>query len=113
MREPTALLGQTDRGPAAEETLRFKAAVLKVNRHSARVRALAEAGQITFPSRDLGQVVPGHLVTLAIEKRWTWNGDDYASGLIENPRIAVDKLGLEPLLVRNDGLEDLRKRPDR
>jgi len=113
MREPTALLGQTDQGPAAEEILRLEVAVLKVNRQSARVRALAEAGQITFRSRDLWQVVPGHLVTLAIEKRWTWNGDDYASGLIENPRIAVDKLGLEPLLVRNDGLEDLRKRPDR
>jgi hypothetical protein len=29
-------------------------------------------------------------------KRWTWKGDDYASGRIENPRIDIDKLGLSP-----------------
>ena len=70
MRERTVLLGHTDEGPVAVEPLRLDAAVLKVNQQSARVRALGEAGQMTFRSRDVGQIVPGHLVTLSIEKRW-------------------------------------------
>lgn len=108
MRERTAPLGQPEARPIAGDPLRVDAAVLKVNRRSARVRVLGQARQITFRSRDIGQVVPGHLVTLSIDKRWTWNGDDYASGRIENPRIAIDKLALTPLPLRNDGLEDLR-----
>lgn len=118
IRERAALPGETDRGSVAQEPVRLDAAVLKVNRQSARVRVLGEAGQITFRSRDVWQVVPGHLVALAIEKRWSWKGDDYASGRIENPRIAVDRLALTPLPLRDGGLEDLRsayepfRRPD-
>jgi tetratricopeptide (TPR) repeat protein len=108
MRERAALLEQADPGPIAAEPLRLDAAVLKVNQQSARVRVLGEVGQITFRSRDIGEIVPGHLVTLAIEKRWTFKGDDYASGRIENPRIAVDKLALEPLPLRDGGVSDLR-----
>ena len=48
-------------------------------------------------------------MTLVIEKRWTWRGDSYASGYIENPRIAVERLGLTPLPVEDDGLVDLRE----
>lgn len=108
MRERAALLGQADQRAAAEESRKLDAAVLKVNRRSARVRALTEAGQITFRSRDVWRVVPGHLVTLVVEKRWTWKADEYATGLIENPRIAVEKLALEPLPLHDHGLEDLR-----
>ena len=108
MRERTAPLGEADQRRVAEEPLKLDAAVLKVNRQSARVRALAEAGQITFRSRDVWKVVPGHLVTLVVEKRWTWKADEYATGLIENPRIAVEKLALEPLPLHNGELEDLR-----
>lgn len=49
-------------------------------------------------------------------QRWTWKGDDYASGRIENPRI--DKLGLSPLPLRGGELVGLRavsepyRRPD-
>lgn len=108
MRERTALLGETDQGPITQEPIMVDAGVLKVNRQSARVRVLGEVGEITFRSRDVWQIVPGHLVTLAIEKRWSFKGDDYASGGIENPRIAVEKLALTPLSVRDEGLTDLR-----
>ncbi|HJS92137.1 MAG TPA: tetratricopeptide repeat protein [Steroidobacteraceae bacterium] len=106
--ERAALLGEPDEEPTAEKPSRLDAAVLKVNRQSARVRVLGEAGEITFRSRDIWQVVPGHLVTLSIEKRWSFKGDDYASGRIENPRIAIEKLALTPLPVREEGLIDLR-----
>lgn len=108
LRERAALLGETQEDPVAHEPVRLDAAVLKVNQQSARVRVLGEVGQITFRSADIGEIVPGHLVTLAIEKRWTFRGDDYASGRIENPRIAVEKLALEPLPLRDGGLSDLR-----
>ena len=53
MRERTALLGQSDLGPVAEEPLRLDAAVLKMNQRSLRVRVLSEAGQITFRCRNM------------------------------------------------------------
>jgi len=118
MRERAALPGLAAPEPIAEEPLRIDAAVLKINRQSARVRVSGESGQLTFRSGDVYQVVPGHLVTLVIEKRWTWKGDDYASGRIESPRMAIDKLGLPPLPLRGGELVDLRavsepyRRPD-
>jgi hypothetical protein len=97
--------------PAASEPVRVEAVVLKVNQQSARVRIPGEQGQLTFRSGDVRgmvPVVPGHLVTLVVEKRWTWRDDAYASGRIEKPRIDVAKLGLEPLPLKGGELEDLR-----
>jgi hypothetical protein len=118
MRERATLLGLVEPEPIAEEPLCVDAAVLKINRQSARVRVSGESGELTFRSRDVWDIVPGHLVTLVIEKRWTWKGDDYASGRIENPRIDIDKLGLPPLPLHGGDLVDLRavsepyRRPD-
>jgi tetratricopeptide (TPR) repeat protein len=112
MRDRAALLG-IDTNPTGVD-----AVVLKVNQRSARMRILGEEGQVTFRSQDVSDVVPGHLVTLVIEKAWTWHGDAYASGDIEKPRIAVEKLGLDPLLLEGGHLVDLRstyepfRRPD-
>lgn len=86
---------------------RVDAVVLKVDRQSARVRILGEDGQVTFRSGDVWDVVPGHLVTLATERRWTWRGDAYASGRMEDPRIEVAKLGPEPLPLEGGELEDV------
>jgi preprotein translocase subunit SecD len=69
MRERVALLGVAAPEPIAQEPLRIDAAVLKINRQSARVRISGESGQLTFRSRDVCEVVPGHLVTLVIEAR--------------------------------------------
>ncbi len=74
--------------------------VIKVNRQSARVRIPAEDIQITVRSTDAPQVVPGHVVTLVLSKRWTWRGDRYASGQMLDPHIDVAKLGLTPLPLR-------------
>lgn len=115
MRERAALLGLD---PSPRGSVRADAVILKVNRSSARVRILGEEGQVTFRSGDAWDVVPGHLATLVVENRWTWRDDAYASGRIESPRIAVEKLGLEPLPLRGGELEDLRsayepfRRPD-
>lgn len=119
MRERAELLGLPDEGnPAPQATTRADAVVLKVNQQSARVRILGEEGQVTFRSGDIWNVVPGHVVTLVIQRRWTWSGDAYASGKIENPRIDVAKLGLEPLPLTGGELDDVAsysepyRRPD-
>jgi hypothetical protein len=90
--------------------VRADAVVLKVNpnRDSGRLRILGETGTVTFRSSAVADLVPGHLVTLAIDKRWTWRDDAYASGRVENPRIEVARLGLEPLSLQGGELEDLR-----
>lgn len=108
MCERVALLGPPADAAATTEPGRADAVVLKVNRQSARVQILGEASQVTFRSGDAWEVVPGHLVTLVIEKRWTWRDDAYASGQIENPRIDVERLGLAPLPLRGGQREDLR-----
>ena len=108
MRDRAELLDLEDAGPTTAASGRADAVVLKVNRRSARVRLLEEKGQVTFRSGDVWDIVPGHLVTLVIERRWTWRGDAYASGRIENPRVDVTKLGLEPLPLDGGELQDIR-----
>src|SRR5437899_7047649 len=87
MRERAMMLGLEGTGPITTASGHVEAAVLKVNRRSARVRIMTEEGQVTFRSGDAWDIVPGHVVTLVIERRWTWRGDAYASGKVENPRI--------------------------
>jgi hypothetical protein len=118
MRSRAALLRFEVDGHATTQEVRVDAGVLKVNQQSARVRILGEDGQVTFRSGDVWRVVPGHLVTLVIDRRWTWLGDAYASGMIENLRIDAAKLGLEPLPLDGGELEDVAsysepyRRPD-
>jgi len=108
LRDRAALLGLEGGGaPRSEPGLRAEAVVLKVNRQSVRVRILGEEGQLTFRSGDVWGVVPGHVVTLDIERRWTWRGDAYGSGHIGNPRIDVATLGLPPLPLEGGELEDV------
>lgn len=108
MRERAALLNLPTDEANATEPVRVDAVILRLNRQSARVRILGEEGQVTFRSRDVWDVVPGHLVTLVIAKRWTWRDDAYASGRIENPRVDLGKLGLVPLPLKGGELQDLR-----
>ena len=108
MRERAQLLGIPDEPTPAERPTRVEAAVLKVGTASARIRVLGEDGQITLRSRDVWKIAPGHIITARIEKRWTFGGDAYASGRIEDARIDVARLGLVPLPLTGGELEDLR-----
>jgi tetratricopeptide (TPR) repeat protein len=109
MRERDERRGRDLEVPVATFPLRTDAAVLKVNQQSARVRVSGENGQVTFRSRDVWEILPGQIVTLVIERRWTWRDDAYASGRIENPRVDVDRLDLVPLPLEGGELEDLRE----
>lgn len=65
-------------------------------------------GEVTFRSGDTWQVVPGHVVTLCLERRWVWRDAAYASGSIQDPRIDVSRIGLVPLPLQDHGPIDLR-----
>ena len=107
MSQRAELLG-LDTDPALmKPPSRVDAAVLKVNEQSARMRIFGELAQVTFRSTDLYGIVPGHIVTLVVEKRWLWRGDPYATGRIENPRIDVPRLGLAPLPLEGGEPEDV------
>jgi hypothetical protein len=108
MRERAVLLGLESEASVLSKPVRAEAAVLKVNQQSARIRLVGADGHVTFRSQDVWKAVPGHLVTLVIEKRWTWRDDAYASGRLENPRIDIEKLGLVPLPLTGGELKDLR-----
>ncbi len=108
MRERAALFGIDTDATKLKKPVRVEAVVLKVNRLSARVRVLEDHTQVTFRSRDVGDLVPGHLVELAIGKRWSWRGNAYASGRVETRRIDVEKLGLVPPPLNGGELMDLR-----
>lgn len=112
MRERAELLFGSDGGVrAAAPPAQLEALVLKVNRTSARVRIPGEAAEVTFRSGDVGgiitPIVPGHVVTLVVERRWSWRGDAYASGRMKDPRIDIAKLGLAPLPLEGGELDDV------
>jgi hypothetical protein len=108
MRARAEILGLPGTSTTVDQKQRVEAIVLKVNRNSARVRIPSEDVQVTFRSGDATAVAPGHLVMLVVEKRWTWRGDAYASGKMEDPRIDVAKLGLTPLPLHDFDLRNLR-----
>jgi hypothetical protein len=109
MRTRAELLGLPDGSTTSDQKQRVEAIVLKVSQQSVLVRIPSENAQVTFRSPDAWEVVPGHVVTLVVKKRWTWRGAAYASGAIENPCIDIAKLGLTPLpLTEFDLTHDLR-----
>lgn len=97
MRARAGLLRLPEPAATPDPKQRLEAVVLKVNRLSVRVRIPSEDAQVTFRSSDAFDVVPGHVVTLVVDKRWTFRGAAYASGRIKDPRIDVTRLGLRPL----------------
>jgi len=110
MRTRAELLGLDDSPVSARDPEPpLEGIVLKVNRQSARVRIPAEDAEFTVRSMDATEVVPGHVVTLVLDRRWTWRGDAYATGRMLEPHIEVTKLGLTPLPLREFDLScDLR-----
>lgn len=110
-RERARLLGAPEGGsPVAAAPTRVDAAVLKVGHNStARIRLLGEAAHTTLRSRDVWRIAPGQIITVRLDKRWTFRGDSYASGTIDATTLDIARLGLEPLPLSGGELEDLRE----
>jgi tetratricopeptide (TPR) repeat protein len=109
--EPAAATAAaTEPAAAIAAPTRIEAAVLKIGHNStARIRVLGEQDHITLRSGDVWRVAPGQIITVKVEKRWTFRGDAYASGNIDSAIIDITRLGLEPLPLNGGELEDLRE----
>jgi tetratricopeptide (TPR) repeat protein len=57
-------------------------------------------------------VVPGHLVTLVIKRRWRLGGHAHASGRIEHLRLDATRLGLAALPLTGGHLDDVAARSE-
>lgn len=96
----------------SHKTLPVEAIVLKMGPESARVRIEGEPGLTTFKSENLELAVPGCVVTLTINKRWTESGTAHASGRVEDPYVDLEKLQLAPLPLSGGHLIKLTANSD-
>ena len=91
----------------ASATTKCEAIVLATAGRSAVVRVAGEEGDVVFRvDREL-TIVPGHVATLTIDKRWSHNGRPWASGRVDDARVDVPRLGLVPLRLHGGELEDV------
>ncbi len=89
--------------PSKAGAAHAEAVVLSVSASSARARLLDGGEEMTFRSADVRATVPGHVVSLAIEKRATRRGEAHASGKVLDTRVDVARLGLAPLPLEGGG----------
>lgn len=82
---------------------RCEAAVIRRGTKAARVRVLGTGEEITVRATDLWHVMPGHVVTLALERCWRHREQHFAEGELHEPRIDVPTLGLPPLHLEERG----------
>src|SRR5690606_15100630 len=73
------------------------AAVLWRGVRSAAGRVLSTGEELAVQAPDLWHVVPGHVVTLALDRRWRQDGRAFAAGELREPRVDVRALGLPRL----------------
>jgi len=80
-----------------------EAVVLRRSVKAARVRVLATGEVLTVGAGDLWHVMPGHVVTLVLKRRWRHLGHVYGEGELRDARIDVPALGLPPLQLQERG----------
>ena len=80
-----------------------EAAVLRRSVKAARVRVLATGEVLTVRAGDLWHVMPGHVVSLVLKRRWRHLGHLYGEGELRDARIDVPALGLPPLRLEERG----------
>ncbi len=93
---------------------RVAAIVLKCNEASLRIQVPGESGSFTLrcSGYDAHLIAPGQFVELTVSKRWTWRGDVYVTGTIEQVWTNVPALALTPLPLSEHGEHDPREGAD-
>jgi len=79
------------------------AVVIRRSVKAARVRVLATGEVLTVRANDLWHVMPGHVVTLVLKRRWRHLGHLYGEGELRDARIDVPALGLPKLRLEQRG----------
>ena len=83
--------------------------VLRRNKTSIRVHIPGSNDNLTLRtnSSDSWYAVPGQCIEAAVRNRWTMHGISFASGEVKRVWTDVKALGLEPLSLTDEGIEDL------
>jgi hypothetical protein len=83
----------------------IEAFVTKVGSLHVRLRVVGSPQEITHRSSgsDVIRLVPGHLVRVKPNNRWTHRGVPYVAGEVVEARVDVAALGLPPLELREEG----------
>ena len=106
------VVGANQLGPHSDKQVqRVTAVVLKCNDKSVRIRIQGEAGTVTLRcgAYDATRLKPAQLIQVTLNKRWTWQEDAYASGVIDKVWFDAAALELVPLPLHHRGLWDLNK----
>lgn len=109
MRARAERLGLPPGAPIREPLARVEAAVIRRNHRSARVRILGEDSYVTLRAKGIWRAAPGQIATLTLTRRWTYRGHACAVGVVEDVKTDVAKLGLAPLPLCANGLEDVAR----
>ena len=85
--------------------------VAKVGSMHVRLRVLGSPQEITYRSSgsETLRLVPGHVVRVKTNKRWTHRGAPYMSGEVIETRVDAAALSLPPLALREEGTWDPAK----
>lgn len=85
--------------------------VAKVGSMHVRLRVLGSPQEITYRSSgsETLRLVPGHVVRVKTNKRWTHRGAPYMSGAVIETRVHAAALSLPPLALREEGSWDPAK----
>ena len=81
---------------------------LVVTTRAIRCRLLQSEQIVTLNNSRHRDVVPGTIITVAVNKQWLFNGHRYLSGEIKSTRIDAKVLDLKPLRLDHLGLWDPR-----
>jgi hypothetical protein len=80
--------------------------VLSVQKLAVRCRYLGSEERITLGAKRFWDLAPGEIVSVRVNKRWTYAGNPYLSGEIESRRIDAGALCLRPLGLEKCGMWD-------
>ncbi|HBN07792.1 MAG TPA: cytoplasmic protein [Cyanobacteria bacterium UBA8530] len=78
--------------------------VVSVKENAARCRLLDSDRTVTLRARLLWDAVPGTIITVKPNKRWSFNGHPYLSGEVEATRLDAAALDLVPLRLEERGV---------
>ena len=96
-------------GPVVkEQSKELELAVLNAEEKGLNCRVLGDGREVGFRAEGIRQIVPGEIISVAVEKRWVYGGQENLAGKIKTARIDVQALGLEPLKLRPEGKWDPR-----
>lgn len=107
------VLGARDAQPSGDlaQLEPFTAAVVRCTDASLRLRIPGETETITLRCSgfEAGRTLPGQLVEIVPQKRWSWRDATYVSGTIARRWTDVPALGLTPLALTDQGEFDPRE----